>query len=270
MNMIDWVRWLERYSVIILPALAVFEQVGIPLPAVPAMLVAGALAATGRVNPVLVIGAIVIVTLPVDLVWHELGRRRGARVLSGLCRFTLEPDVCVRRTQNLFMRHGVRTLLVAKFLPGLTTVLPPMAGAFGVSRLQFALYDVAGSAVWAGFWTGVGYLFSDAIEQVLIRVASLGHAAALVVGAALIGYVLLKYLRRWLFIRRLRIARISPEDLRRKLDAGEDIAIIDLRTELDVAAAPYAIPGSRWIAAEHLDDHLSDIPRDRELVLYCS
>jgi hypothetical protein len=148
--------------------------------------------------------------------------------------------------------------------------MPPLAGVFGVSRLQFALYDVAGTVLWAGFWTGVGYVFSDAIEQVLIQVTSLGRAAIVLVGLALIGYVVLKYLRRWLFLRRLRIARISPEDLRRKLEAGEDIAILDLRTVLDVAAVPYAIPGSRWIAAEHLDDRLSDIPRDRELVLYCS
>ena len=268
--MTDGVQWLERYAVIILPALAVFEQLGIPLPAVPALLATGALAATGRVNLWLVIGAIVVVTLPVDLVWYELGRRRGARVLSGLCRLTLEPDVCVRRTQNLFIRHGVRTLLVAKFLPGLTTVLPPLAGVVGVSRLKFALYDIAGSVLWAGVWTGIGYVFSSAIEQVLVRVAGLGRAAALVIGAGLVGYVVLKYLRRWIFLRRLRIARISPEDLRRKLEAGEDIAIIDLRTALDVAAVPYAIPGSRWIPAERLDDRLSDIPRDRELVLYCS
>ena len=268
--MTDGIQWLERYAVIIVPALAVFEQLGIPLPAVPALLVTGALAATGRVSLWLVLGAILVVTLPVDLVWHELGRRRGAGILSGLCRLTLEPDVCVRRTQNLFVRHGVRTLLVAKFLPGLTTVLPPLAGAFGVSRLQFALYDVAGSLVWAGFWMGVGFVFTGAIEQVLIRVESLGRAAVLVVGATLVGYVLLKYLRRWIFIRRLRIARISPEDLRQKIEAGEDIAILDLRTALDVAAVPYAIPGSRWVPAEQLDDRLSDIPRDRELVLYCS
>jgi membrane protein DedA with SNARE-associated domain len=268
--MTDWVQWLERYSVLVVPALAVFEQVGIPLPAVPALLATGALAASGRVHFWLVVAAVVVVTLPVDLVWRELGHRRGARVLSGLCRLTLEPDICVRRTQNLFIRHGVRTLLVAKFVPGLTTVLPPLAGVFGVSRLTFALYDLAGSVLWTTFWMGVGYVFSDAIEQVLNRVAGLGHAAALVVGGLVIGYIGLKYLRRWIFLRRLRIARISPEDLKRKLEGGEDIMILDLRTALDVAAVPFAIPGSRWIAAEQLDDRLSDIPRDRELILYCS
>jgi len=262
--------WLERYSVILLPVLAVAEQLGIPLPAVPALLATGALAATGRVNLWLVIGAIVAAALPVDLVWHELGRRRGAQVLSGLCRLTLEPDVCVRRTQNLFLRFGVWTMLIAKFLPGLTTVLPPMAGAFGIPRLRFALFDIAGTVLWAGFWGGLGYLFSGAIEPIVVRVSALGRDAIILVLAALVGYVALKYLRRWLFIRRLRVARIAPEILKRMLDAGEDVTIIDLRTELDVAAVPYTVAGSRWIPAEQLDAHLSEIPRDRDLVLYCS
>jgi membrane protein DedA with SNARE-associated domain len=268
--MTEEIAWLERYSVFIVPALAVVEQLGIPVPAVPALLATGALAASGRVNPWLVIAAIVLVTLPVDLVWHEVGRRRGARMLSGLCRFTLEPDICVRRTENLFMRHGVRTLLVAKFLPGLTTVLPPLAGAFGVSRTQFVIYDLAGSILWAGAWMGVGFVFSTAIEQLIVRVVSLGRLAVLVIGAALVAYVALKYLRRWIFLRRLRIARVSSEELRAKIDAREDVAIMDLRTALDVAAVPYGIPGSRWVPAEHLDERLPDIPRDRELVLYCS
>jgi len=268
--MMDGLQWLERYSVIIVPALAVFEQLGIPLPAVPALLATGALAATGRVNPWLVVGAIIVVTLPVDLVWHELGRRRGARILSGLCRLTLEPDVCVRRTENIFLRHGVRALLVSKFLPGLTTVMPPLAGIFGVSRLRFVLHDLAGIVLWAGLWTTIGWIFSETIEQVVRRVSALGRTAGLAVAGILVAYTLLKLLRRHLFLRRLRIARISPEDLKRKLEAGEDVGILDLRTALDVAATPYAIPGSRWISAETLDEHLSDIPRDRELVLYCS
>ena len=261
---------LERYSLIILPALTISEQLGIPLPAAPALLATGALAATGRVNLWLAIVAIVVGTLPVDLVWHELGRRRGAQVLAGLCRLALEPDVCVRRTQSLFVRFGVGTMLIAKFVPGLTTVLPPMAGAFGIPRLRFALFDAAGTVLWAGLWCGIGYLFSGAIESIIARVSALGHDAIAVVAAVFVGYVALKYLRRWLFLRRLRIARISPDILKRMLDAGEEVTIIDLRTALDVAAAPYAIPGSLWIPAEQLDAHLSDIPRDRDLVLYCS
>jgi membrane protein DedA with SNARE-associated domain len=270
MNLADSVSLLERYSLIILPALVVAEQIGLPLPAVPALLVVGALAAKGGVNLALVIGVIAVVALAVDLVWHELGRRRGAGVLSGLCRLALEPDLCVRRTENVFLRHGVRTLLVAKFVPGLTTVMPPLAGVFGVSRLRFVVYDLAGVILWAGLWAGIGYVFSDAIDEVVRRVSALGRTAGLVVAGILIGYVLLKYLRRRLFLRRLRIARISAEALKQKLEAGEDVLILDLRTTLDVAGTPYAIPGSRWITAESLDEGLADIPRDRELVLYCS
>jgi hypothetical protein len=152
----------------------------------------------------------------------------------------------VRRTENLFLRHGVRALLVAKFLPGLTTVMPPLAGIFRGSRLRFVLYDLAGVILWAGLWAGVGYVFSETIEVVARRVSALGRTAGFVVVAALVGYVLLKYVRRQLFLRRLRIARISPYELKRKLDAGEEVAILDLRTALDVAATPCAIPGSRW------------------------
>jgi hypothetical protein len=148
--------------------------------------------------------------------------------------------------------------------------MPPLAGVFGVSRLRFVRYDLAGVLLWAGLWSGIGYFFSEAIEVVVRRVSALGRTAGVLVAGLLVAYVLLKYLRRWLFLRRLRIARISAEDLKRRLEAGDDIAIIDLRTALDVAAAPYAIPGSRWIPVEALDEHLSDIPGDRELVLYCS
>src|SRR5262245_40278765 len=198
MSLAGGVQLLEAYSALILPVLVVAEQIGIPLPAVPALLAVGALAANGRVSLPLVIGAIAVVALSVDLVWHELGRRRGARVLAGLCRLTLEPDVCVRRTENLFLRYGVRALLVAKFFPGLTTVMPPLAGIFGVARRRFVLYDLAGVVLWSGFWAGIGYVFSGTIEQVARQVSALGHRAGLAAAGILAAYILLKLLRRWL------------------------------------------------------------------------
>jgi membrane protein DedA with SNARE-associated domain len=261
---------IERYSVVILPALVVAEQIGIPLPAVPALLAVGALAAHGRANLVAVLAAIVVVALAVDLGWYELGRRRGARVLARLCRLSLEPDFCVRRAERLFERYGARGMLVAKFLPGVTTMMPPLAGIFGVPRPRFALYEVVGVLLWAGGWLAVGYVFSDAITLIAERAARLGRLLAVVVVGALVGYVLVKYVRRRLFLESIRMARISPEALKERLDAGEDITIVDLRTRLDVAAMPYAIPGSRWIEASALDDHVPDVLRSRELVLYCS
>lgn len=270
MSTADSFQLLERYSVVILPTLVVAEQLGVPLPAVPALLAVGALAATGRVSIVLVLSAIAVVALTVDLGWYELGRRSGARVLARLCRLSLEPDSCVRRAENVFARYGVRAMLVAKFVPGLTTVMPPLAGIFAVGRVRFACYEVAGVLLWAGMWVGLGYAFSDAISMFAARLGRLQRMLGLVVVAAALGYILVKYVRRWLFLRTLRMARISPEALKRRIDAGEDVTIIDLRTPLDVMAVPYAIPGSRWMAADAIDEHQSEILRARELVLYCS
>jgi hypothetical protein len=116
----------------------------------------------------------------------------------------------------------------------------------------------------------IGYAFSDAIVLVTERAAKLGRMLGVVVAAALGGYILVKYVRRRLFLRNLRMARISPEALKGRLDAGEDVTIIDLRTPLDVAATPYAIPGSRWMTADAIEEHEAELLRARELVLYCS
>ena len=270
MSSADGLGFLEQYGVAILPVLLVAEQFGVPLPAVPALLGVGALAAHGRANIPVVLGAMAAVALTVDFVWYEVGRRRGVGVLARLCRLSLEPDTCVRRTGAVFARYGVRALLVAKFVPGLTTVTPPLAGVFAVPRVRFAGYDLAGVVLWAGTWLGLGYLFSEAISVVAARAAVLGRLLAVVVVAALVGYIGLKALRRRLFLRALRTARIAPDTLKRRLDAGEAITIIDLRTRLDVAAVPYAIPGSRWIPTEEIDARQAELPRDRDLVLYCS
>ncbi len=270
MSPADSLHVLERYSLVILPALVVAEQFGVPLPAVPALLGFGALAAHGRGSIPLMLGTLALVALSVDFGWYEVGRRRGARVLAGLCRLTLEPDSCVRRAQGVFERFGARAMLIAKFVPGLTTIVPPLAGIFAVGRVRFALYELGGTLLWAGLWIGVGYIFSDAVALIATRVAQLGLELALVFGAVLGGYILVKYLRRWLFFRRLRIARISPEALKRRLDAGDDVTIMDLRSTLDVAAVPHAIPGSRWVDAAHIDQHEAELLRARDVVVYCS
>lgn len=270
MNEADSLQFLADYGVVLLPALVAAEQIGVPLPAVPALLAVGALAAQGRISVPLVLGVISTVALIVDFAWYELGRRRGAPVLRKLCRLSLEPDSCVRKADGVFARYGARGMLVAKFIPGLTAVMPPLAGIFAVARPRFALYDLGGVLLWAGSWLAVGYFFSDAIVLVADRAGKLGRALGLVVGAALAGYIAAKYVRRRLLFRRLRMARISPEALKQKLDAGEEVAIVDLRTPLDVAATPYAIPGSRWMAVEALDEHEAEFLRARDLVLYCA
>jgi membrane protein DedA with SNARE-associated domain len=238
MNLAGSSQFLEHYGVVILPALAVAEQIGIPLPAVPALLAVGALAAHSRISIPLVLGAISIAALVTDFAWYELGRRRGARVLGRLCKVSLEPASCLRRAETIFARHGARSILAAKFVPGLTTVVPPLAGVFAVTRLRFALYDLAGVLLWAGTWLALGYFFNNAIVRITAQVTALGHMLGLVIMAALAGYVLVKYVRRRLFLRKFRMTHVSPETLKQRLDGGEDLTIIDLRTPLDVTATP--------------------------------
>ena len=148
--------------------------------------------------------------------------------------------------------------------------MPPLAGVFAVTRGRFALYDLAGVLLWAGTWLALGYFFSDAIVLITVKASALGRMLGLVIVTALAGYILVKYGRRRLFLRKLRTAPVSPEALKRRLDAGDDVTIIDLRTALDVEATPYAIPGSRWLAADTIDEYEIELLRSRDVVLYCA
>jgi len=196
MDPIDGLQFFERYGLVLLPALTVAEQMGIPLPAVPALLAVGALAAHGRASLVLMLVAISAAALAIDLAWYEIGRRLGASVLERLYRRSSRPEEFRRRADAVFARHGARSMLVAKFVPGLTTVMPPLAGIFAVTRLRFALYDLVGVLLWAGTWLSIGYFFSDGIALIAARVTALGRVLGLVVVAVLMGYLLLTHVRR--------------------------------------------------------------------------
>jgi membrane protein DedA with SNARE-associated domain len=265
------VESLVQYGYLLLFGFVLAEQAGLPVPAVPVLLGVGALTGAGRMSMTLAFAAALAASLPPDVVWYELGRRRGGRVLRVLCRISLEPDSCVRRTENLFLRRGRGALLVAKFFPGLSTVAPPLAGMVGIARWQFLVLDIAAAILWAGTWMTLGYVFSDALELVASRAGRLGNSLVVVVGAALAGYVGLKFVQRQRFLRSLRIARIAPEELKRRLDIGDEtFAIVDTRSALEVNAEPHAIPGALWIPAEDISRRQDELPRGRELILYCS
>jgi membrane protein DedA with SNARE-associated domain len=267
----DTLQGLLQYGYVLLFVFVLAEQVGLPVPAVPVLLGVGALTGAGRMSLAWAFGVALAASLPPDLLWYELGRRRGTRVLTLLCRVSLESDSCVRRTENLFIRRGRKALLVAKFFPGLSTVAPPLAGMVGIARSQFIALDIAAVILWAGTWLGLGYVFTDALELVASRAARLGNSILVVVAAALVSYVSIKFVQRQRFLRSLRTARITAEELKRRLDSGDDrLTVIDTRSVLDVDAVPYGIPGAMWIVAEDIDQRQRELPRDREIVLYCS
>jgi membrane protein DedA with SNARE-associated domain len=263
-------EFLVAHGYLLLFAFALAEQLGLPLPAIPVLLAAGALAAHGRMSLALVLAVAVLAALIGDLVWYALGRVKGGKVLSFLCRISLEPDSCVRRTEDVFARHGARSLLVAKFVPGLSTVAPPLAGIFGMPPARFLLFDAAGSLAWVGAYTGLGWLFADELERVAEVALGLGARFAVLVGLATALFLVVKYERRRRFLRSLRIARIAPEELKARLDAGEPVVVIDLRSSPDFEAAPYVIPGAFRSAPDELEARAETIPRDREVVLYCT
>lgn len=246
------------------------DQAGLPLPSFPVLLAAGALAHAGSFNLFAVIALAALAAILIDSFWFELGRHRGGAVLKFICRTSLEPESCVWRAQKSFSRRGTWTLLISKFVPGMNVVAAPMAGISGVSRLRFLTLNASGSLAFAVLFVMLGYLFSRQLERVLALASASGHWFLFVGAALFVAYLATKYARRARFIRLLRVARISPDELRDKLRAGTDVVIVDLRLPLDFAAAPQTLPGALRLAPEEVASRHQEIPRDREIVLYCS
>ena len=266
----DGLDFLVRHGYVVLFAVVLGEQLGLPLVGAPVLMAAGALAGVGRFSLTLAVGLAVTACLLGDLVWFELGRRRGAPILSFLCRISLEPDSCIRRTEDIFSRWGAPVLLVAKFIPGLNTVAPPLAGVVGMPRTRFLRWDLGGATAWTLVYVGLGYLFSAQIEAMALALAGLGRGAAIIVGVALAAYVGLKYWQRHRFIRSLRIARIPPEELLARMKGDAPMMIIDLRNLDHLASEGLRIPRSIHMAPDDLARRHAEIPRDEDIALYCS
>ena len=248
----------------------VIEQFVPPMAGEPLLLGAGALAGTGHFRLWLAAALALTGTVAGDLVWYEVGRRGGHRVLKRLCRLSIEPDSCVRRGEDTFARRGASALLIAKFIPGLNSIGQPLAGALGMPRLRFLIFDVFGAVLWVGLYVGLGYALHDQLADAARLAHRLGGWAIVIVVVALSAYVGVKVTRRQLFLRKLRIERIRPEELDAKLTAGEPVFIVDLRHDLDVQAEPRMIRGAVHMTPAALEQGHITVPRDREVVLYCS
>ncbi len=246
------------------------EQIGVPLPAIPVLLAAGALAGSDRLNLGIILAVSGVASLIADTFWYWVGRKGGAKVLGWMCRISLEPDSCVRKTQGALGTHGARTLLFAKFVPGLSTVAPPLAGIVKMPLREFLIYSGIGGVVWAGAFAMVGWAFSHQLEQVGAYVAHLGGWRIAILVAAAVGYVGYKFIGRRRFLRKIRVARISPEELKSRLDRGDDLMVVDVRDRLDFDAEPAIIPGALHLSIDELEARHREIPREREIVLYCT
>jgi membrane protein DedA with SNARE-associated domain len=249
------------------------EALGIPVPSVPAVLTSGALAQRGYfafwTAWLTCVGAFLLG----DTVWHMLGRRGGMRVLRFLCRISLEPDSCVNSTQTRFSQWGPRILLISKFVPGLNTVAAPLSGVARVSLKTFLAMDFVGAGLWSMVYLGLGHAFSQQLEWLLLQLQTWGRNMAVALGVLFVVWLALKWLQRAADIRYLRQHRVTPEEVKQRLDAGEPLTIVDLRQDAAFDSDRRMLPGAvRWSLSD-LEAHLSELDTNAshgELILYCT
>jgi len=263
-------EFLIRHGYLVLFLAVLADQIGLPIPAIPVLLAAGALARGGHMSLAAAIALTFAATLLADLVLYEVGRRRGYLLLRWLCQVALEPDTCVRKTEISFDRRGRTTLVVAKFVPGLSLVAPPLAAMLGMPLRWFLIYDGAAALVWSASFTVAGFVFSAQIERIVEVALGLGRGVLLVAAVLLAAYLGGKYLQRRLALRRIGVPRLSAEEVKLRLDAGGSQVIIDIRHPVEYAAAGERIAGAIHIPAEEIEARIAEIPAADRVILYCT
>jgi membrane protein DedA with SNARE-associated domain/rhodanese-related sulfurtransferase len=261
---------ISQYGLLIVGLNVLLNQIGLPVPVVPTLILAGTLAAKGDLPFVEVFAVAIAACLAADCLWYWIGEKYGIRVLKTLCRISLEPDSCVSQTQSQFDRWGVNSLIVAKFVPGWSTIAPPLAGALRVGWLRFVILSALAALLWVGAGLLGGVVFKAQIEQVLVQLDRYGGMALIGALILLACYIAYKWWERRRFYKMLRMARITVAQLNELIQSGAHPVIIDVRSATARALEPHWIPGAVAIALENVDSHVKDLPRDRDIILYCT
>ncbi|MBI5083601.1 MAG: VTT domain-containing protein [Acidobacteria bacterium] len=263
-------EFVLRHGYGLMFAAVLVEQLGAPVPAVPILVVMGALAGFGHYSAWTAFLLALIATLAADFFWFELGRRRGDSILALLCRLSLEPDSCVRQTSQRFDRWGPATLIFAKFIPGLSTVAPPLAGSARLSRWKFLLFDAAGTALWAGSALACGVFLGRRLEGALLWLAHLGFGLLVLVSTLVLAWIGWKLWHRRKTMRLHRMARITPQELKRLIEDGQQVHIVDLRPQRAIERSGVRLPGALILAPAEIEVSLRDLPSGAHLVFYCT
>jgi len=261
---------IGQYGVGVVVANVLLDQIGLPVPAVPTLIVAGAVAASGQMSLLSLFFWSVLACLAPDCAWYLVGQRYGIRVLKTLCKVSLEPDSCVSQTQTRFERWGINSLVIAKFIPGLAIIAPPMAGAMRIGWPRFLFLSSCAAVLWVGFGLLAGILFRSQIERLLEHLSEFGSAAGAGVMILLAAYIAFKWWERSRFYKVLRMARISVSDLYELIQAGAAPLIIDVRSVTARELEPRWIPGALHVPLQDVAHRLKELPRDRDVILYCT
>lgn len=261
---------LLTYGYLLLFGWVLVEQMGIPLPATPVLLAAGGLSADHRVSFSVALIAGLAACLMADTSWFLIGRRYGHHVLRILCKLSMEPTICVRRTQDSFGRNRSVMLMFAKFVPGLATLAAPVAGENGMSLPRFLFFDGIGAVLWLTALLTAGRLFGDAIRRDPNLLDWVGRFSGVILLLAILGWFCARLYRRRSVLKRLVQSRLEPEELKAQLDAGEQVYIVDLRHPLELLAEPFTLPSAMHFSPDALAARHGEIPRDRDVVLFCT
>ncbi|MFB3920223.1 MAG: VTT domain-containing protein [Terriglobia bacterium] len=264
------IHTLRQYGYTLLFASVLVENLGLPIPSYALVIVAVALAQELGLSMLGITLISMAAALAGDGVWFVLGRYRGRPILRTLCSLSLNPDSCVSRTEDLFGRHGLKSLLVAKFFPGLNTVAPPLAGLLGTSVLRFTLFDLGGIAIWVGAALILGQVFHTQVEWLLEWLSAFGRAGVVIVALVFAGWILLKWIERRRFYKLLERSRISAPELKAMLDRGESVVIVDLRSDFGYQADGIKIAGAVHIPPGEFNRRFSEILPGRPVVMYCT
>jgi membrane protein DedA with SNARE-associated domain len=245
-------------------------SLGVPIPVDPLFLLMGAQAGDHRYSFFASLVIAMVPTLLGDILWYHIGKYRGQSVLSLLCRLSLEPDTCVRKTESSFSARGSNALLFAKFVPGMTLVSVTLAGISRMPFGRFLLADAAGCTLWAASYLGLGWLFHKQVDKIIAALGLYGRGAGLIILALLAVYLAYKYFQRWRFLHNLRINRITPEQVRALIAEGCPVTIVDLRHPAEVERIGIKIPSALVLRPEDLRSRSHEIPREHEIILYCT
>ena len=261
---------LAQHGLLLVFANVFLAQLGIPLPAIPMQIIAGAFVAAGQLSFVALIGVTVVASLCGDIPWYLAGRRLGYRVLRTLCRIAIEPDSCVKQTENIFERWGPRSLIMAKYIPGFATVAPPLAGAMRMNFGQFAGYSAAAALLWALLPVAAGMVFSSQVGKILAWLESMGSTGVLVIVGVIAFYIGVKWIERHMLIRFLRTVRISVADLIEMMNSEAPLVVLDVRSETARKLDPRRIPGAIAVNLTSPETFLDPYKADHEIIVYCS
>ena len=268
--MTDTIQFVLQYGYVLVFVWVLVEQAGLPVPVAPLLLTCGALAGQQQMSLFMTVLSAAVASLLSDSVWYYIGKRRGLGVLRLLCKISLEPDTCVRQTEAKFAKFGLRTLLFSKFVPGLNTAAAPLSAVVGTPYVRFAPFAFTGAALWAASFTFAGYFFSNQISRITNDLQRLGSWTLLLFIGAFIAYIGYRYYERVRFLNQVKGDRITPQELKSKLDLGERVTIIDLRHPLDLLPDPHTLPTALRISPEDLENRNGEISRDGEIVLFCT